>query len=108
MSLQLVVDNSAPKLRDFTKRYKRGAYVPRPYRVLDSRTKKNVRYLCYTYAGKAVEGASKAALWTPMGRTLEVYDCRNGKLLATFKVHLGKGGKRTVTSWVKNNVWGAA
>lgn len=79
----------------------RGEYVARPYRILDSRTGKDLRWRCYRYLHHALEGADRAALWTGIGRTLEVYDARSERAYASFTVRVPRDGERRhIDVWI--------
>jgi predicted DNA-binding WGR domain protein len=59
----------------------------RPYRIWDANAKKDVRYRYYAIERNALDGALLEARWGKVGTALEVYDCRHGTLLGTFKRH---------------------
>lgn len=56
----------------------------RPYRLWDVVHKTNLRWRNYGDKKRAHIGALIEARWLPIGATIEVYDCRTGKLLGQY------------------------
>jgi len=56
----------------------------RPFRLWDANAKKPVQWHCYKYKDKAHIGALIKTRWSKVGTAIEVYDCRNGKLLGQY------------------------
>lgn len=62
---------------------KRGESL-RPYRLWDAVRKRNYRWRNYADAKRAHLGALIEARWAGIGTTVEVYDCRTGRLLGQY------------------------
>lgn len=56
----------------------------RPYRLWDAVNRKNIRWRYYEDKKRAHIAALIEARWLPIGATIEVYDCRTGKLLGQY------------------------
>jgi hypothetical protein len=57
----------------------------RPFRLWDSVRKHDVRWSYYKHLNSAHNSALITVRWEKVGRTLEVYDVRNGKLHGTYE-----------------------
>lgn len=62
---------------------KRGEAV-RPFRLWDAVNKKNLQWRYYSDKKRAHIAALIEARWLAVGASIEVYDCRNGKLLGQY------------------------
>lgn len=66
-----------------------GKYVDkdsiRPFRLWDSVAKRNLRWRYYSDSRRAMNAALIEVRWSKVNETIEVYDCRNGRLLGTYK-----------------------
>lgn len=56
----------------------------RPFRLWDAVNKCNLRWRNYADKKRAHVAALIEARWLPIGATIEVYDCRTGKLLGQY------------------------
>lgn len=56
----------------------------RPFRLWNANEKKNIQWRYYADKKRAHIGALIEARWSPIGTTIEVYDCRNAKLLGQY------------------------
>ena len=56
----------------------------RPFRLWDAVNRTNLRWRNYSDKKRAHVAALIEARWLPIGATIEVYDCRNGKLLGQY------------------------
>ena len=56
----------------------------RPYRLWDAVHKKNLRWRYYEDKKRAHIAALIEARWLPVGASIEVYDCRTGRLLGQY------------------------
>ena len=56
----------------------------RPFRLWDPVNRKNLRWRNYADKKRAHMAALIEARWLPIGSTIEVYDCRTGKLLGQY------------------------
>lgn len=56
----------------------------RPFRLWDAVNRKNYRWRNYADPKRAHMGALIEARWAPIGSTVEVYDCRTGRLLGQY------------------------
>jgi len=56
----------------------------RPFRLWDAVNRKNLRWRYYADKKRAHMAALIEARWLPVGSTIEVYDCRTGKLLGQY------------------------
>jgi len=56
----------------------------RPYRLWDAVNRKNIRWRYYGDKKRAHIAALIECRWLAVGATIEVYDCRNGKLLGQY------------------------
>lgn len=61
--------------------------VKRPYRLWDSKEKKNLQWRCFKNLRHAHMGALTEAAWTKGDNTIEVYDIRVGGLRGQYKRH---------------------
>ena len=72
---------------DYEERYEwdkeRGEAV-RPFRLWDAVNRVNIRWRYYADKKRAHIAALIEARWLPVGASIEVYDCRNGKLLGQY------------------------
>lgn len=61
----------------------------RPYRLWDAQNKQNLRYRYYSDPKRAHIAALIEAKWSRVGASIEVYDCRTGRLLGQYtrRVH---------------------
>lgn len=60
----------------------------RPFRLWDSKNKRNLRWRCYKTARRALNAALLEARWLDVGATIEVYDVRTAKVHGVYKRHL--------------------
>src|SRR3954469_23383512 len=56
----------------------------RPFRLWDAVNKKNIQWRYYADKKRAHIAALIEARWLPVGASIEVYDCRTGKLLGQY------------------------
>jgi len=56
----------------------------RPFRLWDAEERKNIRYRFYADKQRAHTAAMIEARWSHIGKSIEVYDCRTGKLLGQY------------------------
>ena len=56
----------------------------RPYRLWDAVNRRNIRWRYYADKKRAHISALIEARWLPVGSSIEVYDCRTGKLLGQY------------------------
>lgn len=56
----------------------------RPYRLWDAKLKQNVAHRYYADRRRAHLGALIEARWGKVGTAIEVYDCRDGRLLGQY------------------------
>ena len=59
----------------------------RPYRLWDSVAKRDMPHRYYAIKRNALDGALLETRWAKVGTTIEVYDCRTGKLFGIFQRH---------------------
>jgi len=58
--------------------------VKRPYRLWDAVAKRDMQYRYYAHQQNALNGALLESAWSDVGTSIEVYDCRTAKHIATF------------------------
>jgi hypothetical protein len=56
----------------------------RPFRIWDSVEKREVPHRCYITERRAFDSALLIVRWEKVGRTLEVFNITNGKLLGVY------------------------
>jgi len=56
----------------------------RPFRLWDAVNRKNIRWRYYGDKKRAHIAALIECRWLPVGASIEVYDCRTGKLLGQY------------------------
>jgi hypothetical protein len=56
----------------------------RPFRLWDAINKHDMPHRYYVHEQNALNGALLEAAWAHVGTSIEVYDCRTAKHLATF------------------------
>src|SRR5262245_2038978 len=56
----------------------------RPFRLYDPVARKNYRWRCYADPKHAHNGAMTEARWAGIGKTVEVYDARTGRLMGQY------------------------
>jgi len=56
----------------------------RPYRLWDTVNRQNLRWRYYSDKKRAHMAALIECRWQAIGTTIEVYDCRTGKLLGQY------------------------
>ena len=71
----------------------------RPYRLWDAIAKCDMRYRYYEIERNALNGALLEAAWARVGTSIEVYDCRTAKHIATFTRH----STGQITRWLKDD-----
>lgn len=89
---------TVPKAREYT-RWKDDHDEPtkRPYRLWDAVAKQDMPHRYYSIERNALNGALLETAWGKVGTSIEVYDCRTARHIATFT-------RRTngqITRWVK-------
>jgi hypothetical protein len=56
----------------------------RPFRLWDAVNRKNIRWRYYEDKKRAHMAALIECRWLPIGASIEVYDCRTGRLLGQY------------------------
>jgi len=64
-------------------RESRGEAV-RPFRLWDAVHRRNIQWRYYSDPKRAHLGALIECRWSPIGHSIEVYDCRTGRLLGQY------------------------
>ena len=70
--------------------YPRNRDTSRPYRLWNATERKPMRWRYYNNAKRAVDGSLKEGQYMRPGTTVEVFDARNGTLLAQYTVRPGR------------------
>jgi hypothetical protein len=71
----------------------------RPFRLWDAIAKHDMPYRYYVHQQNALNGALLEAAWAKVGTSIEVYDCRTARHLATFS----RKSTGQITRWLKDD-----
>ncbi len=71
----------------------------RPYRLWDAIAKHDMPHRYYAHQQNALNGALLEAAWAKVGTSIDVYDCRTARHLATFS----RKSTGQITRWLKDD-----
>jgi hypothetical protein len=81
-SAQLAADDEA---LDYTRwNQQHDEPTKRPFRLWDAQAKHDMPHRYYTHKQNALNGGLLEAAWARAGTSIEVYDCRTARHIATF------------------------